>query len=185
MPSSGADGEARRAAARSSARRRRRRRSGRVIDAFAAYRCTAAPDCCAGSPLPPIVTMPCDEVGRRPSGSAAAASAAGSATPAPRRTARCGSSPAVDLRETACARPTDGCDRSSDRRLDARGAVNARAVDLLGVEAERRLLRVALPDRQCARQRLGREFVAEAGLVAKRLGAHGGRPRSRVDGGEQ
>src|SRR5213078_3947148 len=47
-----------------------------------------------------------------------------------------------------------------------------RAVDLLGVEAVAGLLRIALADRQRAGERLGRELVPEADLVAQRVGGH-------------
>ena len=61
---------------------------------------------------------------------------------------------------TACASPTAGCDTSS-RAADTAGRGERRAVQLLDVEPERRLLGCVLVSRQRAGHRLGRELVAK------------------------
>ena len=69
---------------------------------------------------------------------------------------------------------------SHERRLSARGAVNAVPRQLLGVQAVRRALRRVAPDRQRARKRFGGELVAEADEVLRIGGGHVGVSRHQA-----
>ena len=164
---------ARLAAARATARRRRRRRSGRSSTRSPRTGARRRPTAAAGSPLPPIVTSPATKsVGsfrdrQRPP-----------AQLIRRRRRFVERRAANQARRDLAKRLVHGRRPNPIRpAAPARGARRreARAVDLLGVEAVRRLLRIALPDGQRARQRFAREVVAEPGLVAKSSGVHAGR----------
>ena len=105
-----------------------------------------------------------DEVGRRRPASAAGSSAAGSAC--------VGTSPkSLTMRPAPIALERRVHRRRADAVEPRAPVVGARrgergAAQLLGVEAVRAALRRVAADRQRAGQRLGRELVAEAGLVA-------------------
>src|ERR1044072_3949684 len=125
--------------------------------------CTAAPDCAPGSPLPPIVTRPATKsVGCFGIGSGRQRSWFGVA----------GASSNGALRIRPGPRPHPIRPAAPHRRARRR---EARAVDLLGIEAVLRLLRIALADGQGAGQRFAREVVAEAGLIATLLFRHASR----------
>ena len=167
----GVDAQRGRAAARSPARRRRRRRTGRASTGWPRDMWIAAPDCCAGSPLPPSVTMPSTKsVGAVGIGIGLQRSwfgVGGTSLNGPLRIR-----PAADRPERLVR----------GRRADAVGPVGpadaarrreGRAVQLLDVEAERRLLRRVLVPRQRAGNRLGGELVAESRLIPAFGSSHG------------
>ena len=123
------------------------------------------PACAVGSAVAGDRDQAIDKIGGRRRAAAADPSAAGWASPAPRRSG-CGSG-RVDARRTARASRRGGCGtaRSGDSmpRRGERGAG-----DLLGVEAVRDALRRIAAHGQRARHGLAGELVAEAGSGSRR-----------------